>query len=123
MNFSVFERAQVAAFAYHQARRTGSLDCMRAVCFILRNRVKSAWGDGTWLSVIAGSHLTAAGFEPFIMGEIGLGSSHLTQPSAPGAMLTGFKSDDRLLQLIVRDVDDIYLNQESDDNVRRICCG
>jgi hypothetical protein len=110
MNFTAFERAQVAAFAYRQARHTGSLDCMRAVCFILRNRVRSAWGEsGSWLSVIAQSHLTAAAFEP----------SDVELASANG----GFKPDDRLLQMIVRDVDDIYLGQDRfDDRVRQVCC-
>lgn len=115
MNFAAFERAQVAAFAYREARHTGSLDCMRAVCFILRNRVKSAWGNGTWLSVIAASHVTAASFDPWIMGET----------SAKGdEKIPVVSSEDRLLQLIVRDVDDIYLGQDRfDDNVRQVVCG
>lgn len=139
MNFAAFERAQVAAFAYREARRTGSLDCMRAVCFILRNRVKSAWGDGTWLSVIAASHLTAASFDPFVMGEIApnamptaqLADTGFANPlagkadwDAIGRAVSGFKSDDRLLQLMVRDVDDIYLGQDNfDDRVRTTVCG
>jgi hypothetical protein len=122
VNFSAFERAQVAAFAYREARRTGALDCMRAVCYILRNRVKSAWGDGTWLSVIVASHLSAAGFEPFVMGEIA--PNAMPTDTGAGALISGFRSDDRLLQLIVRDVDDIYLGQESfDDRVRQVVCG
>lgn len=125
MNFAAFERAQVAAFAYVQARRTGSLDCMRAVCFILRNRVKSGWGDGTWLSVIAGSHLTSSGFEPFMFGEIAPnGPAPAPTPNDPAGLVTGFKSDDRLLQYIVREVDDIYLGQDNwEDRVRMVVCG
>jgi hypothetical protein len=120
MNFAAFERAQVAAFAYREARRTGNLDCMRAVCFILRNRVKSSWGDGTWLSILASSYLHSAGWEPFVPGEMVPNSD----APAPGAMITGFKSDDRLLQLMVRDVDDIYLGQDNfDDRVRQTVCG
>lgn len=111
MNFAAFERAQVAAFAYRKARHTGSLDCMRALCFILRNRVKSAWGDGTWLSVMEAAHLMEA-----------------THDNGAGIELADGKAQgigtDRLLQLIVRDVDDIYLGQDNfDDRVRQVVCG
>jgi hypothetical protein len=107
MNFAAFERAQVAAFAYCEARHTGSIDCVRAVCFILRNRVKSGWGNpaGSWLAVMEGSAQVAAQ-EP----ETAIGNWQLV--------------NDRLLQLIVRDVDDIYLGQEPyDDRVRQAVCG
>jgi hypothetical protein len=118
MNFATFERALVASFAYREARRTGALDCMRAVCYILRNRVRSSWGDGTWLSVIAQSHLTSANFEPFVMGEVSANGT-----GEPKSMINGFKSDDRLLQMIVRDVDDIYIGQDHfDDRVRQVVC-
>jgi hypothetical protein len=102
MNFAAFERAEVAAFGYRQAARTGSIDCMRAVCFILRNRVKSAWGNGSWLSVIESAPAVAA---------------HEAQADV------ALSASDRLLQIMVRDVDDIYLGQESyDDRVRQIVC-
>jgi hypothetical protein len=105
MNFAAFERAQVAAFAYREARHTGSLDCMRAVCFVLRNRVKAGWAGASWLKVMAGAAAVAGNVKTDLefAGE--------SDPS------------DRLLQLIIRDVDDIYLGQESfDDNVRRVVC-
>lgn len=112
MNFAAFERAQVAAFAYREARRTGALDCMRAVCFILRNRVKSAWGDGTWLSVLESAHLVAATTD--------LGPELSTGNALGGSAL----ASDRLLQMMVRDIDDIYLGQENyDDRVRQVVCG
>jgi hypothetical protein len=108
MNFATFERAQVAAFAYREARHTGSIDCMRAVCFILRNRKQARWGDGTWLSLIGSHHLVSAG-------DSGL-------PFWTDEPLTG--GNDRLLQLIVSGVDDIYLSQEGyDDPVRQVVCG
>lgn len=114
MNFAAFERAQVAAFAYREARHTGSLDCMRAVCFILRNRVKSAWGDGSWLSVMEAAQLMSA--------------TNGSQNDGAATDLAGGKAQgiagDRLLQLIVRDVDDIYLGQDNfDDRVRQVVCG
>lgn len=102
MNLSTFERAQVAAFAFREASHTGSLDCMKAVCYVLRNRIKAGWGDGSWLNILA-SHPHVAGNEP----------------AEPREM----KPSDRLLQLLVRDIDDIYLQQEYDDNLRRVVCG
>jgi hypothetical protein len=105
MNLATFERAQVAAFAYRQARHTGSLDCMKAVCYLLRNRVKAGWGDGSWLSVIEAAGAVA-------------GNSLASEPSAH------FSASDRLLQLIMRDVDDIYLGQEHwDDAARMVVMG
>jgi len=113
MNFAAFERAQVAAFAYREARFTGSLDCMRAVCFVLRNRVKSSWSGGSWLAVMEQAHLTAATND--------LGCAVLST----GSGLNGAgAASDRLLQLMVKDVDDIYLSQESyDDPVRMVTEG
>jgi len=114
MNFAAFERAQVAAFAYREARFTGSLDCMRAVCFVLRNRVKSSWAGGSWLAVLEAAHLTAADHGVADSAELSTGS---------GLNGAGVASD-RLLQRIVRDVDDIYLGSESyDDPVRIVVCG
>jgi hypothetical protein len=148
MNFSSFERAQVAGFAYREARHTGSMDCMRAVCFVLRNRVKAAWGDGSWLNIIAAHHLVAANFDAWTMGELaplnmntdttaGYLASPLSgaaeerrsgpagaEPNSPGVgMVSGFQSGDRLLQQIVAQVDDIYFGQEAfDDRVRQTAC-
>jgi|SRR5271165_712578 len=111
MNFAAFERAQVAAFAYREARFTGSLACMRAVCFVLRNRVKSSWSGGSWLAVMEQAHLTAATND--------LEAAELRVPSAERTSDAGAASD-RLLQLMVKDVDDIYLSQESYDDPVRI---
>lgn len=45
-------KAQLAFFAYSEANHTGQLDSMRAVCFIVRNRVRAGWGGGNWNRVI-----------------------------------------------------------------------
>jgi hypothetical protein len=95
MNFASFERAQVAAFAYRIARRSGSIDCIRAVCYVLRNRNRAGWGDGNWLSIMEGHKHVAGNVE--------------TEPEI------ALDPNDRLLQLIVRDVDDIYLGNSMDD--------
>jgi hypothetical protein len=50
MNLATFERAQIAGWAYRRARHTGSVDCMKSLCYVIRNRVMAGWGDGTWLS-------------------------------------------------------------------------
>lgn len=102
MNFANFERAQVARFAYLEARRTGSLDCMKGICYVIRNRVKNGWGDGTWLSVIE-AHSKVEG--------------NLPGGQAPAVRLEGA---DRLLQLIIRDIDDIYTGASSDETKRVI---
>lgn len=128
MNFATFERAQVAAFAYGQARHTGSIDCIRAVCFILRNRVKSGWGGGSWLNLIDGAwQVRAHKWEWGIQREDG--SSVPNNDSAiigpvPIEVAAGHPGTDRLLQMIVRDIDDIYLGQEPyDDRVAQVCVG
>lgn len=94
MNFAQFERAQVAKFAYREARSTGSIHCIKAVCYVLRNRVRAGWGDGTWLHVMENN------------------------VKVEGHLLDGWAeldAQDRLLQLIVRDIDDIYQGIASDD--------
>jgi hypothetical protein len=48
-----YHRAQLAAFASHEAGETGSIDCMKAVCYVMANRVKRGWHDGNWLEVMA----------------------------------------------------------------------
>jgi len=117
MNLATFERARLAAFVYDQARHTGSLDCMKAVAYVMRNRVQSGWGDGSWLSVLQMAP-SVAGNEPASGVEDAMCR---TQPSAFSAN----PSIDRLLQLIVRDIDDIYLDQDhfGDNPTERLVCG
>jgi len=95
MNLATFERAQVAAFAYRRARYTGSLFCLRAVCYILRNRIKAGWGEMGWLSVME-SHPAVEGNE---------------RPDGVPML----DPQDRLLQLLIRDIDDIYLGTSEDE--------
>ena len=94
MNLATFERAQVAAFAYCRARHTGSIECMRAICYVLRNRLRAGWGNGSWIHLIEHS------------ADIDGNVVQRSQEIDP---------QDRLLQLLVRDIDDIYLGQSSDD--------
>lgn len=102
MNFATFERGQVAMFAFREAQHTGSLDCVKAVCLIVRNRVRSGWGDGTWWSVLQSAKEVAA---------------------HPAYDLPATGSDNRLLQMTVRDIDDLYLGMEGESNVTRVVAG
>ena len=97
---SNFERAQVARFAYEEAQSTGSLDCIKAICYVLRNRLKNGWGN-TWLEVMIG-HANVEG---------NLSKLLIPLHYFPVEVQAG----DRLLQLIVRDIDDIYMGQSQDD--------
>ena len=97
MNLATFERAAVAQFAYRRARHTGSLDCMKALCYIVRNRTMAGWGDGTWLSILK------------VHSEI---EGNVTPTT------TELEVQDRLLQMIIRDIDDIYLGLSEDDTKR-----
>lgn len=99
MNFATFERAQVAAYAYRIARRSGSLDCIRAVCYVFRNRLKAGWGDGTWTWLIENAKECDGN----------------AQPPTFAVPMSELDPQDRLLQLIVRDIDDIYLGNSDDD--------
>lgn len=96
MNVSTFERAHLAAFAYQLAAKTGSLPCVKGICYAMRNRVKAGWGDGSWMTVIA-MHDQVSGNLPTV-----------------GA-LAQLDISERLLQLIIRDVDDIYLGGDQGD--------
>lgn len=60
MTTDTFVKAQLAGFAYTEANHTGSLDAMRAVCFIVRNRVRAGWAGGDWNRVINHAPVHAA---------------------------------------------------------------
>lgn len=126
MNFAAFERAQAAAFAYREGRHTGSLDCLRAILFILRNRVRSGWGRASWLAVMEAAGEVAAQDCVIRIGASMSGDeiANSIRKGLQDAVPVPLTSDDRLLQMIVRDVDDIYLGQEPwDDAVRQVVCG
>lgn len=99
MNIDTLQRAKLVLFAYEEARHTGSLDCMKAVMYVLRNRLKAGWGDGTWFCLINGAR-DVAGNERYV--------APMIDPK------------DRLLQMLVREVDDIYLNSGNGDDVTRV---
>jgi hypothetical protein len=89
-----FQRARLVSFAYQEAARTGSLPAMKAVCYVIKNRVRAGWNDGNWLSVIEDADRTA-GNDP--------------EPYLPIA------GNDRNFQNLMRDVEDIYYAVIEDD--------
>jgi hypothetical protein len=116
MNLDTLQRAHLVDFCYAEARHTGSLDCMKAVAYVLRNRRAAGWGDGSWQRLINAA-ATTAGNDGSIEGI----------RSAPGLAISnhiGLEPDlnDRLLQMLARDIDDIYLGTSNDD-VRRVVEG
>lgn len=52
MTPDAFVKAQLATLAYDEANHTGSLDSMRAIAFIIRNRVRAGWSAGNWNRVM-----------------------------------------------------------------------
>jgi hypothetical protein len=94
MNIETFQRAKIADAAYCAARHTGSLDCMKAIVYVWRNRLKAGWGDGTWLTIVRGQK-EVAGNEPEDPIEVDLA--------------------DRLLNMLVRDIDDMYMGVSYDE--------
>lgn len=81
-------------FAYEEGLHTGSLACMKAICYIIRNRVRAGWLDGSWTTVIqrAGD---VAGNDP--------------------AVRPALDPQNRLFQLLLRDVDDIFFASSEDE--------
>jgi len=52
MTLDQLQRAHVLIYAHGQAAHTGSLPAMKAVCYIIRNRVRAGWHDGSWIDAI-----------------------------------------------------------------------
>ena len=96
------QRAEVVLFAYREARHTGSLDCMKAVVYVLRNRLKAGWGDGTWFCVMNG-HREVAG--------------------NPAIKQVPLDAKDRLLQMMAREIDEIYVGSMYSDDTTRLVVG
>lgn len=52
MTLEQFQRGQLAAYAFRQAGGTGSINCLKAICYVMANRVKAGWHGGGWLDAI-----------------------------------------------------------------------
>lgn len=94
MTLDQFQRASIVRFGFNEASHTGSLACMKGVCYVLRNRIRSGWYDGSWIAAI--EH----GFE--VAGD---------EPKTPPML----DINNRLFQLLLRDVDEIYYGTGEDE--------
>lgn len=79
------DRVILVRYAVQEVGPRGSLDQMKAICYCLRNRVRSGWGE--WMEVLESA-------EEFRANE----------PNEPWKIDTGSRAYQRLLY----DVDDIY---------------
>ena len=52
MTLADAQKAALALFAARQAGPEGSLEEMKAICYIMRNRVRAGWHDGSWMRAI-----------------------------------------------------------------------
>jgi hypothetical protein len=98
MTLNDLQRAALVLFAARKAGPKGSLDQMRAICHVLKNRAQAGWADN-YLSLIESSE-DCEGNEP--------GSDALLD------------LNDRRLQQMAKDVDDIYFGA-ADDEISRLC--
>lgn len=94
MTISELQRAALVLFAVKEAHHTGSLPTMRAICYVIRNRVKAGWHDGGWLSCIEHAGETAGNL-----------------PRTPPAL----ELKDKAVQIMCRDVDNIFYGTVSDE--------
>ena len=94
MTLDQLQRAQLLMFAHQEAAYTGSLAAMKAVCYVVRNRVRKGWFDGNWIEVIENAEDAAGNMAP-----------------TPGK-LDVFS---RTFQMLMQAVDDIYYSSASDE--------
>jgi hypothetical protein len=98
MTLNDLQRAALVLFAARKAGPKGSLDQMRAICHVLKNRMQAGWADN-YLALIANAD-TGDGNDLSGEGQLDL--------------------NDRRLQQIAKDVDDIYFGA-ADDEISRLC--
>lgn len=94
MTLEQFQRAMVVRFAVDEATHTGSLACMKGICYVLRNRIKSGWYDGSWIMAVERS-FEVAGHELQERPKLDI--------------------NNRLFQLLVRDIDDVFYSSGEDE--------
>ena len=93
------QRAALVLFAAREVGPGGSVEQMKAVCHVLRNRVMAGWNEGSYLAVIDDAGEAQAN-EGYALGHLDL--------------------NDRRLQRMARDVDEIYYGH-ADDEISRMC--
>lgn len=94
MTLDQLQRAQLVLFAYQEAASTGSLHAMKAVCYVIRNRVRAGWHDGNWIDAVQRAD-EAAG--------------NLPQPAQKIDVYS------RFFQMLLQGIDDIYYGVTGDE--------
>jgi hypothetical protein len=101
MTLNELQRAAVVLFAAREVGADGSVDQMRAVCQVLRNRVQADWHSDYMQTMEAW--------------ESGEGQANPPQQRA-ALMLS-----DRRLAMLAREIDEIFYGQAGDEVAQ--CCG
>lgn len=90
MTLSEFQKALLVNFAIREAGPRASVEMMKAICIVIRNRVRKGWHDGNWIAVIENAPDHAA---------------HETEPIR-------IDPNSRIFQRLVADVDEIFYSTE-----------
>ena len=98
MTLNDLQRAAVALFAAREAGPEGSLDQMRAICHIIRNRVQAGWCEG---------YLDAVEMD-------------YTVNADPQGMKGVLSLKDRNLAQLAKEIDEIFYGQDESETAR-IC--
>jgi hypothetical protein len=98
MTLNDVQRAALVLFAAREAGPDANLEQMKAICYVIRNRVRAGWGDGNWLTVIE-DHASMAANE---------------------RLEDRIRIEDRRLQALARDIDQIFFGTE-DDEISKVC--
>ncbi len=97
MTLNDLQKAALVLFAAKEAGNTGSLAAMKGICYVIRNRVRAGWHDGSWIDVIENANDYA--------GNVAAATPRLLT-------LT-----DRGLQMLARDIDNLFYSGGMDDEV------
>lgn len=90
---SELQRAATVLFAAREAGPDAGSEAMKLIACVIRNRVKSGWGDGTWLSVVESAAEVSA-HDPLPFHALDLNR--------------------RPLQVLARDIDEIFYSEPVD---------
>lgn len=91
------EKAALVLFAAREAR---DLQQMKAICYVMRNRVRAGWGEGSWLTVLETADEIAA----------------------HNPVNRKLSLNERALQLLARDIDGIYFGEaDGNDEIATLC--
>jgi hypothetical protein len=102
MTLETFIRAQLVAFAYQQVGETGSVNSLKAVCYVMTNRLKAGWSND-------------------LLELIDQAPEHSAHPTSAFCGPPPLKAGSAQLQGLLRDIDDVFY-ATADDETRKIVC-